>query len=258
METLFKRIIPKIMLTKNSGLGLIGSITTKNYLPLKFVGSPKSQARIFESNNADELILLNIDVRVTFDELIEVADSVSKEIFMPLSVGGGIKTYEQAARIFELGVEKVVVENMLLDNPKHVNKIANRFGSQSIIGSCTYWGNPTSTIPENLTEKRIIHLSNLAERILLIENLGVGEIMINDASRDGTYTGSNIVALKIALQNTSLPIIDSCGFGSMEHFIESFKYGSSAVAVGSYFAFVDQSFLQLKNQIANGGIRVRE
>ena len=82
--------------------------------------------------------------------------------------------------------------------------------------------------------------------------------MINDAMRDGMCAGSNIMALKMALKNTSLPVIDSCGFGSIDHFIESFKQGSSAVAVGTYFAFLDQSFLQLKGQIANKGIRVRE
>jgi cyclase len=258
LETLFKRIIPKILLNKHPALGLIGSVTTMNYKPFKFTGSPKSQARIFESNKADELILLNIDSQITFDELIDIADSVSREIFMPLSVGGGIKTYDQAARIFELGVEKIVVENMLVNNPKDINKIANRFGSQSIIGSCTYWGNQIDKISVDLSDKRILDLTTFSERIILIESLGVGEIMINDASRDGTYIGSNILALNMALENTSLPIIDSCGFGSMEHFIDSFRQGSSAVAVGSYFAFVDQSFLQLKNAISNEGIRVRD
>lgn len=258
METLFKRVIPKIMLDKHAALGLIGSITTKNYKPYKFIGSPKSQAKIFESNEADELILINIDNQVTFEDLVSVTESVSREIFMPLSVGGGIKTYDQAARIFELGVEKVIVEKMIFDKPDHVKKIANQFGSQSIIGSCTYWGDPMINIPENLFMKGIIHLTKLKDRILLIEDLGVGEIMINDALRDGSGAGSNIMALKVALKNTTLPIIDSCGFGSVEHFIESFRQGSSAVAVGTYFAFIDQSFLQLKGQIANEGIRVRE
>jgi len=258
METLFKRVIPKILLNRHSALGLIGSVTTKNYKPFKFIGSPKSQAKIFESNEADELILLNIDTQVTFEELISVTESVSGEIFMPLSVGGGIKTYDQAARIFELGVEKVIIESMIIDKPNHVKKIANRFGSQSIIGSCTYWGNPMSDIPADLDMKGTIHFTKLKERILIIEDLGAGEIMINDALRDGLCAGSNIMALKMALKNTSLPIIDSCGFGSVEHFIESFRQGSSAVAVGTYFAFIDQSFLQLKGQMANEGIRIRE
>lgn len=258
MENLFKRVIPKIMLNRHSALGLIGSINTQNYKSFKFVGSPKSQAKIFESNEADEIILLNIDTQVTFEDLISVAESVSREIFMPLSVGGGIRTYDQAARIFELGVEKIIVESMIIDKPNHVKKIANQFGSQSIIGSCTYWGNPRSNIPEDLYMKRIIHFTELKDRILLTEDLGVGEIMINDAMRDGMCAGSNIMALKMALKNTSLPVIDSCGFGSIDHFIESFKQGSSAVAVGTYFAFLDQSFLQLKGQIANKGIRVRE
>jgi len=258
VETLFKRVIPKIMLNRHSALGLIGSVTTRNYRQFKFIGSPRSQAKIFESNEADELMLLNIDTQITFEELISVAESVSKEIFMPLSVGGGLTTYDQAAKVIELGVEKIIVERMIIDNPSHVEKIASRFGSQSIVGSCTYWGDPNTKIPEDLYMKQINHLTELKYKIHLSEELGVGEIMINDVMRDGMSTGSNIIALKMVLENTSLPVIDSCGFGSVDHFIQSFKQGSSAVAVGTYFAFLDQNFLQLKGQIANEGIRVRE
>jgi cyclase len=90
-----------------------------------------------------------------------------------------------------------------------------------------------------------------------MEELGVGEIMINDASRDGRRGGSNLDLLVAAISITKLPVIDSCGFGKTSHFIDSFLSGSSAVAVGTYFAYVDQSILQLRNQLSNYGIRVR-
>ena len=102
-----------------------------------------------------------------------------------------------------------------------------------------------------------MRIGALPARLKLMEQMGVGEVMINDASRDGIREGSNLVALKTALSSTSLPIIDSCGFGKTQHFVDSFEAGSSAVAIGTYFAFIDQSFMQLRSQLANHGIRVR-
>jgi cyclase len=90
-----------------------------------------------------------------------------------------------------------------------------------------------------------------------MEDCGVGELLLNDVSRDGTRKGSNLSVLHEVLGVTKLPIIDSCGFGKTTDFIASLSLGSAAVAVGTYFAFVDQSFLQLRGQLSNHGIRVR-
>jgi imidazole glycerol phosphate synthase subunit HisF len=108
-----------------------------------------------------------------------------------------------------------------------------------------------------LERRGVIEIKDLPRRIIEMQEFGVGEIMINDASRDGTRMGSNLEALIMTLENTTLPVIDSCGFGKTKHIVESFEAGSSAVAIGTYFAFVDQSFMQLRNQLANHGIRVR-
>jgi cyclase len=258
LDTLFKRIVPKILISQNANLKVIGSITTKEYEKFRFIGSPPSQARIFESNMADEIMLLNLDQDLIDLEMFkDVVSRVSSEIFMPLSAGGGINSIDMASKIFEIGVEKIVVERALQQNPQEILKIANRYGSQSIIGSCTYWGATSLPIPPRLVSRGVITVDALPTRLASMEQIGVGEVMINDASRDGTRRGSNLVALREALNITSLPIIDSCGFGKTQHFVDSFNSGSSAVAVGTYFAFVDQSFMQLRSQLANHGIRVR-
>jgi cyclase len=258
LDTLFKRIVPKIMISHNMNLNVIGSITTREYDKFRFIGSPPSQARIFESNMADEIILLNLDQdSIDLDMFKDAVTKVSSEIFMPLSVGGGINSLDKASKFFEIGIEKIVVERALQQNPQEVLKIANRYGSQSIIGSCTYWGATSFPIPSRLVSKGVVTIDILLKRLSTMQEIGVGEVMINDASRDGTRSGSNLVVLKEALDTTNLPIIDSCGFGKTQHFADSFNLGSSAVAVGTYFAFVDQSFIQLRNQLANHGIRVR-
>jgi imidazole glycerol-phosphate synthase subunit HisF len=258
LNTLFRRIIPKILISRHSNLKVIGGITTRQYETFRFIGSPPSQARIFESNMADEIILINLDHKsIDLGAFVDVVSKVSSEIFMPLSVGGGINSLDQASKVFEVGIEKVVVERALMQNPGEVVKIATRHGSQSLIGSCSYWGSSTIPIPARLEARGVIRISALPARLKLMERMGVGEVMINDASRDGTREGSNLVALKTALSSISLPIIDSCGFGKTQHFVDSFEAGSSAIAIGTYFAFIDQSFMQLRSQLANHGIRVR-
>ena len=228
------------------------------YEPHRFIGNPPNQARIFESNMADELIIINLDLdSISTETFTGLVSQVSSEIFMPLSVGGGIDTLEKASKFFEIGIEKIVVERGLVNNGKEIGKIANRYGSQSIIASCAYWGSISTPIPQSLKSRGVIAIEELPRRLREIQEIGIGEIMINDASRDGTREGSNLDALNMTLQCTSLPVIDSCGFGKTKHIVQSFEAGSSAVAIGTYFAFVDQSFMQLRNQLANHGIRVR-
>jgi imidazole glycerol phosphate synthase subunit HisF len=108
-----------------------------------------------------------------------------------------------------------------------------------------------------LKSRGVIPLNEFPKRLRELQEIGIGELMISDASRDGSKTGSNLFALELALKSTSLPVIDSCGFGKTNHIVESFLTGSSAVAIGTYFAFIDQSFMQLRSQLANHGIRVR-
>jgi cyclase len=257
MSELYRRIIPKILLAKNSSGDDVNSITTRNFNPFRVAGRPISQAKIFQANIADELIVLNVDKKnIDHSELISVTQQIGNEIFMPLSVGGGIEHFDQALKLFEVGVEKIVLDSIFSTNPGAVEKLASRFGSQSLIGSCTFW-DTSETQTQVEPHRTFLKLDEIRDRVKLMEELGVGEIMINDASRDGRRGGSNLDLLVAAISITKLPVIDSCGFGKTSHFIESFLSGSSAVAVGTYFAYVDQSILQLRNQLSNYGIRVR-
>ena len=160
------------------------------YEPHRFIGNPPNQARIFESNMADELIIINLDLdSISTETFSGLVSQVSSEIFMPLSVGGGIDTLEKASKFFEIGIEKIVVERGLINNGKEISKIANRYGNQSIIASCAYWGSISTPIPESLKSRGVIAIEELPRRLREIQEIGIGEIMINDASRDGTLEG---------------------------------------------------------------------
>ena len=256
-NSLFKRIIPKILVSHNAKAGIPQALTTKHFENFRFMGDPASQALIFQSNGADELFLVNIEPKeINHSQFGSIIGKVNQKIFMPLTVGGGISSFHDAASYFDLGVEKIVLERMFNDSPKEVSKIVRQYGSQSIIGSCSYWGSGEAPVAHPKIS-RFQNSNLLLEKIRFMENIGVGEILLNDVSRDGTRLGTNLLVLQEILGVTSLPIIDSCGFGKTSHFIDSLKMGSSAVAIGTYFAFVDQSFLQLRSQLITHGVRVR-
>lgn len=258
MNTLYRRIIPKILITYNPRYKMFSSTVTKNFKVHRFVGHPTSQALIYESNIADELMILNVEPQsVKIKDFLNTIRDINSVIHMPMSVGGGISSLDEAKLLFNLGVEKVVIGQAFQSNPKGVSDIVKIFGSQSLIGSCAYWGSKKTPMPRELQRRGVLSLDSLTKRIKVIEDIGAGELLINDVSRDGLKIGSNLDVLKKTLSVTNIPVIDSCGFGKTKDFVDSFELGSAAVAVGTYFAFTDQSFLQLRNQLSNHGIRVR-
>jgi cyclase len=257
LNSLYKRVIPKILISTHHKSLTPQALTTKFYEPFRFIGEPESQALIFQSNGADELFLVNLSPdSINHSSFRRIVEKVNRNIFMPLAVGGGIFTYDSASRYFDLGIEKIVVERIFETSPREIIKVISTFGSQSVVGSCSFWGDEAS-FPGKVTHRPVLRPEFLMERVKFMEDCGVGELLLNDVSRDGTRKGSNLSVLHEVLGVTKLPIIDSCGFGKTTDFIASLSLGSAAVAVGTYFAFVDQSFLQLRGQLSNHGIRVR-
>jgi cyclase len=103
----------------------------------------------------------------------------------------------------------------------------------------------------------IIGANELIQAIKTAGEIGAGEIALNDVGRDGTMSGTNISRLREVRNQTNLPIIQSCGIGKTAHFVEAFENGADAVAVGTFFAFVDQNFIQIRSHIRNSGIDIR-
>ena len=135
-------------------------------------------------------------------------------------------------------------------------KVAEKYGSQSVVVSIDFLNTKNNEIVE-------LNVAGKSQKIPLeiliknVENLGAGEICLNNISRDGTFQGTDLVSLRVVRNLTQLPIIQSCGVGKVNHFVEAFENGADAVAAGSYFSYLDQSILQIRSHVNNFGINIR-
>lgn len=226
------RVIP-VLLIHNKGL--VKSVKFKNY---KYVGDPINAVKIFNEKEVDEICLLDISASKSnripdFDHIAEIVS----EAFMPLSYGGGIDDIEHADRLFYAGVEKLTVNKSFHSNPELVDKIAARYGSQSIsvsIDSGKNWlGSNYAYINNGKTKTDYTPL----ELALKAEDHGAGEILLNSISRDGTYQGYELDLIEKITSKVKIPLVACGGAGNLDDFANAIKAGASAVAAGSMFVF---------------------
>ena len=227
------RIIPSLLLHDK------GLVKTVNFKSPKYVGDPINAVRIFNEKEVDELAFFDIDATVLNKEpdyiLIEKLANQSR---MPLCYGGGVKTVEQAQKIFGLGIEKIAFSSAVIQNPQLVTQIADRVGSQSVIivldikkkllggyEICTHNGKKSTGINPIKFAKEL-------------EQLGAGELIINSIDHDGVMKGYDMNLIDKIAGNISIPLTVLGGAGSLadiEKVID--KHGVIGVAAGSLFVF---------------------
>lgn len=227
------RIIP-CLLVKDKGL-----VKTINFKDPKYVGDPINAVRIFNEKEVDELMILDIDATTENREPdYKMIEYWASECRMPLCYGGGIKTVEQARRIFSLGVEKVALSAAAVENPKLIKEISDSVGSQSVVvvidvrkkifgGYELYIKNGKKSVNKNL-------FSFISE----LETQGAGEIIINHIDLDGTMKGYDLLLAEKVRESTSLPLTILGGAGTLEDIgklIKKFKI--IGAAAGSLFVF---------------------
>jgi cyclase len=227
------RIIPSLLLHDN------GLVKTVNFKSPKYVGDPINAVRIFNEKEVDELAFFDIDATVLNQEpdyiLIEKLANQSR---MPLCYGGGVKTVEQAQKIFGLGIEKIALSSAVIQSPQLVTQIANRVGSQSVIvvldvKKKLFGGYEVYT--HNGRKATGIDPVKFAQEL---EKLGAGEIIINSIDQDGVMKGYDLNLIDKIAEVISIPLTVLGGAGSMqdiEKVIE--KHGVIGVAAGSLFVF---------------------
>jgi cyclase len=252
-----KRIIPKILLFPSQNSKKIIAGTSIKYEIQRPTGLPESQAQIYQSTISDELMIL-VSNKHAFNnsEIIETLKQINECILMPLSFGGNLNQLENVEEIIDLGVEKIIFNRAQFDNPNTISKVAKKYGSQSVVVSLDF----IKTDDEEIVAVKVSGTyKKIPLKVLLsnIENLGAGEICLNNTSRDGTFVGTDLVTLGIVRDLTDLPLIQSCGVGKVNHFAEAFHHGADAVAAGSYFSFMDQNILQIRSHVSNFGINIR-
>ena len=227
------RIIP-VLLLKNQGL--VKSVKFKNH---RYIGDPINAVRIFNDLQADELVFLDILAgRENRTVSLDFVKRVGEEANMPFSVGGGIKTTEQIARIIGAGAEKVVIGSEAAANPGFIREAAERFGS-STIAVCmdvkhTFFGKPKVRIQNG----RLNTGHHPAEFAQSMEQNGAGELIVQSIDRDGTMEGYDLELIKEISGAVTIPVVALGGAGSLHDMEEAWHKGyATALAAGSLFVY---------------------
>lgn len=252
---LAKRIIP--CLDVHDGRVVKGV----NFVNLIDAGDPVEVARIYDSAGADELVFLDItassDNRKT---MVDVIREVAQCIFIPLTVGGGIRTVDDFNVMLGAGADKVSINSSALKNPKLIARAAAKFGNQCVVVAIdAKKREDNSGWDAYLNGGRINTGKDAVEWALEAFNLGAGEILLTSMDRDGTKSGYDNELLSIISNNIGIPVIASGGAGEMSHFYDAFTIGSAdAVLAASLFHFGELKIKELKDYLVNRGIEIRQ
>jgi cyclase len=228
------RIIP-CLLVHNKGL-----VKTTKFKDSKYVGDPINAVKIFNEKEVDELMVVDIDATVKgLEPNYYLIESLALECRMPLCYGGGIKTAEQAQRIFSLGVEKIAVSSAAVQNPHIVGEMASRVGNQSVVVVMDVRKKFLSNNYEIYTHngKKATGLDAVKFAVQM-EAAGAGELVLNDIENDGVMKGFDLSLIDKVRASVSIPMTVMGGAGSIEDLgkvVE--KYGIIGVAAGSFFVF---------------------
>jgi cyclase len=229
-----------------------------NFVDLKDAGDPVEQAKIYSDGGADEICFLDITAsNENRDTIYNVVERTSKKCFVPLTVGGGVRTVEDINKLLNCGADKVSINTAAVENPKIIEESSKKFGSQCIVVAIdakkkndkweifTHGGRNNSGI-------------NALEFAKKMENSGAGELLVTSMDRDGTQVGydnelmSNITAL------VNIPVIASGGVGNLDHLVDGIKLGkASAVLAASIFHYGKHSVKEAKEYLDSKGIPVR-
>ena len=248
-----KRIIP--CLDINNGRVVKGI----NFINLIDAGDPAEQAKIYNDNGADEICFLDITAsNENRNIILDTVKKTSEKCFVPLSVGGGVRSLQDIKKLLLAGADKVSINTAAVNDKNLVRKSAEKFGSQCIIIAVdakkvkqdkwevfTHGGrNPTGI--------------DVIKYVKEMENLGAGEILLTSMDQDGTKKGYDLDLTKKVSDVTNIPVIASGGVGNLEHLYEGFKIGNaSAVLAASIFHFGEYSIQDAKRYLDSKGIPVR-
>jgi len=244
------RIIPVLLIRGNT---IVKSVGFKEH---RMIGDAITAVKVFSNRKADELIMLDIDAH-TKGINYELIRRLSSNAFMPLTIGGGVKSLKEADELFKNGADKITVNSLFHENPLEVKKIVEIFGSQAVCLSLDVALEGNDYIPfYNGIEKR--DSKTLNESLHLLQELGVGEILINSVDRDGIMRGFDLDLIKMVSTIVEVPVIACGGCEKLEDFCNAVDNGADAIAAGSIFHWVGESIISIKESMFDKGYNVRE
>ena len=230
-----------------------------NFINLKYAGDPVKQAQIYDKQGADELCFLDITASSEKRNIIfDVVKKTAQKCFMPLTVGGGVRSIKDILKLLLCGADKVSINTAAIKNPKLVQESSAKFGNQCIVVAID-----AKKIKKNKWEiythggrKRTgIDAITWAKKM---EKLGAGEILLTSMDKDGTKSGFDLELTKKISNNVNIPVIASGGVGNIKHLVDGIKIGkASAVLAASIFHYGKYTVRQVKNKMKQKGILVR-
>ncbi len=230
-----------------------------NFVGLRDAGDPVEQARLYDKAGADELCFLDITAsHEKRDIMLDVVSQTAEECFMPLTVGGGIRTLEDIRSLLLAGADKVSINTTAVTNPEFVKQASEKFGSQCIVVAIdakqvapgkyeifTHGGRKETGL-------------DAVEWAQKMERYGAGELLLTSMDRDGTKQGYNLPLTRAIADAVRIPVIASGGVGNLDHLVDGVKEGhATAVLAASIFHFGTYSIAEAKEHMAQAGVPVR-
>ena len=228
-----------------------------NFVDLKDAGDPVEQAKIYSDGGADEICFLDITAsNENRDTIYDVVERTSKNCFVPLTVGGGVRSVEDINKLLNCGADKVSINTAAVQNSKVVEESSKKFGSQCIVVAIDAKKNGESWEifthgGRNSTGINAIEFANKMEKC------GAGELLVTSMDKDGTQSGYDIELMTTISSNVNIPVIASGGVGTLDHLAEGIKSGASAVLAASIFHYGTYSITEVKQYLASKDIPVR-
>jgi cyclase len=256
-----KRIIACLDVTKGR------VVKGVQFVDLIDAGDPAELAHLHATSGADEIVLL--DITATSDArpiLIDVVRRTARQLFVPFTVGGGVRSLDDAAALFDAGADKISINSAAIKTPEIITEIAERFGSQAVIIAIDAKRKPGANISAEGTVAAEVYLAggriatgiDAVEWARQAESRGAGEILLTSMDCDGTRSGFDCPLTAAVAKAVNIPVIASGGAGSGDHFVDVFKAGcADAALAASIFHFGIHDVRELKAQLQREGIPMR-
>ena len=231
-----------------------------NFIDLIDAGDPVEQARLYNDQGADELCFLDITAtHENRDTILDVVERTASEIFMPLTVGGGIKTLTDIRNLLNAGADKIAINSTAIANPEFVREASQKCGNQCIVVAIDARFKQETRDWEVYTHGGRKETGiNALEWAKKMAEYGAGELLVTSMDKDGTKSGFDIELTRLIADTVSIPVVASGGVGNLEHLVEGVKQGhASAVLAASIFHFGMHTIQEAKQFMKKNGIDVR-
>jgi len=247
------RVIP--CLDVNKGRVVKGT----NFVNLRDAGDPVEIAKRYNEEGADELVFL--DITATYEErdtIVDLVKRTAEQVFIPLTVGGGIRTLEDIRNVLNAGADKVSLNSAAVKNPQLIKEASDKFGIQCIVAAIDakkVSGSKWNVFVKGGREDTGLDAVEWAQKV---EQLGAGEILLTSMDKDGTKDGYDTDLLKAVSSAVNIPVIASGGAGKLEHFTAACKAGADAVLAASLFHYRELTIAQVKDELKKNNYEIRK